>query len=159
MSKLDGYSNFSFLNALKPQDLDGTATNGTTIDTKGFDTCTFVVDVGAATSAGAMSAGDWHQIKLEHSDDDATWSETYPSQMIHSVVGGAGAYSALDSGIFQSITSTTDTNKIYAVGYKGPKRYVRIAFSAEGAPSVISAAAVAILGLPADWPVNTPVGE
>jgi hypothetical protein len=158
MGKIDGYSDFSFLNALKPQDLDGTLTNGTTIDTQGFDTVTFVVNVGAITSAGSLSATT-HQIKLEHSDDDSTWSEVYPSQMIHSVIGEAGPYSTLDSGIFQSIASVTDANKIYAVGYKGPKRYARIAFSAEGLPSVISAAAIALLGEPGNWPVNEPIGE
>lgn len=155
----DGYSNFAFYQALVPQDLDGTETNGVSIDRQGYDTVTFVVNVGAVTSAGTMAATN-HQIILEHFNSTASaWSEVYPSQMIHSVIGEAGAYSGLDSGIWQSIGSYTDASNVYVVGYKGPHRIVRLQFSASGTPSVMSAGAIAILGLPDNWPVNTPVGE
>lgn len=168
--KRDLYSNLKFFQALVPQDIAaGAATNGLTIDTRGYDTCVFVINCGAMTSAGALDAAQFWQLKLEHATVNTAgtgasdWSEVYPSQMIHSVIGMAGAYSTLDSGIFQSITSTDDisaaTGKIFFVGYKGPRRFVRIAFSEEGAPSTISASAIAILGGPQIWPVNSPVGD
>jgi len=75
----------------------------------------------------------------------------------------AGPYSTLDSGIFQSITSTDDisagTGKLFFVGYKGPRRFVRIVLSEENAPSTISASAICILGGAQVWPVNAPVGD
>ncbi len=172
--KRDLYSNLKFFQAMVPQAIAaGGSTAGLAIDTRGYDGCVFIINVGKTTSAGAFSAAQFWQIKLEHALADTydtaasasagTWSETYPSQMIHSVIGMAGAYSDLDSGIFQSITSLTDisaaTGKIFFVGYKGPRRFVRIAFSEEGTPSTISVSAVAVLGGAQVWPVNSPVGD
>lgn len=158
--KKDGYSNFGFFQVIAPQDLGTSAVEGTAVDKQGYQTATFVVNVGAATSAGAMSADNRYQLMLEHYNSTAgAWSECYPSQMIHSVIGPAGAYSTLNSGIFQSLASYTDASNTYTVGYKGPHRSVRIRISQVGAPSVFSVGAIGILGLPANWPVNEPVGE
>lgn len=166
--KRDLYSHLGFFQALAPQDIvAGAATNGLTIDLRGYDGCVFAVNAGALTGGGAFSADNRWQLKLEHglaSDAGVSvWSEVYPSQMIHSVLGGAGAYSTLNSGIFQSIASTTDlsagTGKMFVIGYKGPRRYVRIAVSEVGAPSTMSIAAIATLGLPSDWPVLEAVGD
>jgi len=166
--KRDSYSSLAFFQALVPQDVAaGAATNGLTVDTRGYDTCTFVINLGAMTGGGDLSADNRWQLKLEHGlESDAgvsAWSECYPSQMIHSVLGMAGAYSTLNSGIFQSIGSTTDisvgTGKTFVIGYKGPRRYVRIALSEVGAPSTISAAAIAALSGAGVWPVNEPVGD
>jgi len=166
--KNDVYSHLKFFQALVPQDIaTGAATNGLTVDTRGYHGCVFVVNCGALTGGGALSLGDAWQIKLEHGLASAAgvsvWSEVYPSQMIHSVIGMAGAYSALNSGIFQSIASTTDlsagTGALFKVGYIGPRRYVRITFSYTGLPSTLSAGAVAALGFPSDWSVSEPVGN
>lgn len=161
MPQRDGYSNFAFYQALEPQDVAaGGATNGLQIDTQGYDTAIIIVNIGDYTGGGALSADNRFQLMLEHahaSDGSAsTWSECYPSQMLHSVVGADGAYSTLNSGIFQSITSA-QVSDVYVVGYKGPRQYIRLRISEVGAPSTISMAAVAVLGLPANWPVNTPV--
>lgn len=162
----DGYSNFRFFQALLPQAIDDppTGLDGIAIDTKGYDTVTFVINVGATTAGtGAFEADDFHQLMLEHYNSAAgAWSEVYPSQMIHSVVGEAATVagaSVLNSGIFQSITSFTEVSTTYTVGYKGPHRSVRIGISGEVTPSIISFAAIAILGLPNDWPVMEPVGD
>ncbi len=162
MSRLrDGYSNFKFFQCLEPQDVasGGAAVTGITVDTLGYGTATIVVNVGMATG-GALSAEDNRfQLMLEHYNSDATsWSECYPSQMIHSVIGEDGAYSTLNSGIFQSIVSFTSfASRTYAVGYRGPYRFIRLRISEVGAPSTYSMGAIAILGLPANWPVNSPV--
>lgn len=157
----DGYSEFKFLQALEPQDVAaGGATNGITIDRRGYGTLTFIVNVGDYDGNGAFSADNRFQLKLEHGTASAlgvdTWSECYPSQMLHSVVGMGGAYSTLNSGIWQSITSANVSN-VYTVGYIGQRRYVRIAISEVGAPSTISFAAVAMLGKPEIWPVQDPI--
>ena len=154
----DGFSNFSFLQALEPQDIAaGAKTTGISIDRRGYDTVTFVVNIGDYTGGGAFSADNRFQLMLEHYNSTAgAWSECYPSQILHSVVGMDGAYSTLNSGIWASITSA-HTSTVAAVGYRGPHRSVRIAISEIGAPSTMSFGAIAMLGLPADWPVNTPV--
>jgi hypothetical protein len=159
MSIRDGYSNFGFFNAMSPITLtDATAETGYTVDTKGYETATMVVYVGSCTSAGAFGAANFWQLMLEHYNSTAAaWSECYPSQMIHSVVGQNGAYSGLDSGIFQSLVEVTARSTIYAVGYKGPHRFIRLRISCEGAPSLFSVAAICVCGNPANWPVNTPV--
>lgn len=156
----DGYSNFAFFQALEPQDVAaGAKTTGVSIDTRGYDTATFVVNVGNYTGGGAFSADNRFQLMLEHYNSTAgDWSEVYPSQMLHSVVGDRTAYSALNSGIWQSITSA-HVSDVYVVGYIGPHRSIRIAISEVGAPSTMSFGAVAILGLPANWPVNTPANS
>jgi hypothetical protein len=157
----DGYTGFKFYQALPPQDIvDGAQTLGPQVDTKGYETVTFIVNVGANTSAGAFSADNKIQVKLEHAHESATglastWSEVYPSQMIHSVIGEDGAYSTLASGVFLSIDSVAGfASTAYAVGYKGNRQYVRVVVSGAGAPSHYSMGAIAILGLPANWPVN-----
>ena len=169
--KRDGYSGFDFFQALKPQLYTTWANAGRAIDTVGYDTCTFVINAGTAASAGALGATSFIQLKLVHALADTyetaasasagTWSEVYPSQMLHSVIGMAGAYSSLDSGIFQSITSGTtgEEETVFAVGYKGPRRFVRIYVSGEDGASDIEMGAIAILGLPGTWPVNSPVGD
>jgi hypothetical protein len=158
----DGYSNFKFFQALEPQDYaaGGAALDGVSVDIRGYDTATIVVNVGDNTGGGAFSDTERFQLKLEHYNSAAgAWSECYPSQMIHSVVGMAGAYSTLNSGIFQSITSATQS-QAFAVGYKGPHRTIRVAISEVGGDaSTMSFGAIAVLGLPGDWPVSTPIGD
>lgn len=167
-AKRDLYSHLAFFEALAPQDVAaGATTNGLTVDLLGYDQAVIIVVAGAMTGGGAMSADNTWQLKLEHATASAagpdTWSEVYPSQMIHSVLGMAGAYSTLNSGIFQSIMSTTElstnTGQVYMIGYKGPRRYIRLAISEVGAPSTISLAAVAICSGAGVWPVNEPVGD
>jgi len=161
MTLRDGYSNFKFFQALEPQDVATGSVTGVSVDTRGFDCATIVVNVGYATGAGALSADNVHQLMLEHYNSTAVaWSECYPSQMIHSVIGMAGAYSTLNSGIFQSIASVTSfASQTYAVGYKGPHRFIRLRISDVGAPSTYSMGAIAVLGLPGDWPVSEPIGD
>lgn len=162
VNKRDGYSGFKFFQALEPQDVAaGGDTDGVSIDTKGFETVTIVVNVGTATGGGAFSVDNRFQLMLEHANSDAdgsvNFSEVYPSQILHSVVGTAGAYSTLNSGIFQSIASVTSyASQTYVAGYVGPRRWVRLRISEVGAPSTYSMGAVAVLGKPANWPVSEP---
>ena len=124
---------------------------------------TFIVNVGANTSAGAFSADNRIWAMLEHAHDDgagapSTWSEVYPSQIIHSTIGEDGAYSTLNSGIFLSIDSVGGyASAAYAVGYKGARQWVRVKTSGVGQPSIYSMGAIAILGQPANWPVNSAI--
>ena len=171
VSKRDLFSSLKFYQALKPKLYTTWANAGKAIDLRGYEGAIIVVNVGTVGSAGALGATSFIQLKLEHalgstydtaaSASDGTWSEVYPSQMIHSVIGMAGAYSALDSGIFQSITSGTsgEEETVFVVGYKGPRRFIRLYVSGEDGPSAIEMGAIAVLGLPQDWAVTAAVGD
>lgn len=151
----DGYSNFSFLKALTPGDQSaGAAVDGETIDLTGFETCVFVVNNGTDTGGGAYSVDNVHAFLLEHADASSGDNpDTFVA--INSTHVLRGVSTAMVSGVFASIDSQTGTNSIFQVGYIGPKRFVRLVYSGAGLPSLLSVGAVAILGLPHDWPVNT----
>ena len=159
----DGYSDFKFFDALSSicgDEANGLAINGIAVDRQGFDTVTFVVDIGRLESM--TTAASWFVLKLEHYNSVAlAWSEVYPSQMLHSVVGMDGAYSDLTqnpSGIFQSLVHSVGGSATYFVGYKGPHRLARVVLSGTlNSGASCNIAAIAILGLPSSWPVNTPI--
>lgn len=155
MATRDGYSNFGFFDGLSPQDTDGSALEGTDFDTQGFDTVTFTVFVGDLTSAGTMSADNRHTIALQHADVSSVASTASTYVAVGSVDMIRTGSGAITSGVWQSIASTTDGSTIYQIGYRGSKRFVRLHFSGNGAPSVMSVCAIAIGGLPANWPVNS----
>ena len=159
----DGYSNFKFFDALSPvigDAANGLAITGIAVDRQGYDTVTFVVDIGLCESM--TTAGSWHVLKLEHyCSVNLAWSEVDPSQMLHSVVGMDGAYSTLaanPSGIFQSLAHSEAGSTTYFVGYRGNRRLTRVVLSGTlNSGTSINIGVVAVLGLPSNWPVNSPV--
>jgi hypothetical protein len=162
--KRDGMSGFGFYTAFVPQDIVGGSTyNGDTIDLQGYNTCTFAVIFGSTAGSAAFTAQYWN-VRLEHGLASATgvsaWSDVTAVNILHSVYGSAGAYSALTSGICMSIL-LANIGSTLAVGYVGDvkHRYVRMVFSDTGTCSTASVAAVAILGAPGQWPVIEPVGH
>jgi len=167
--KKDLYSGLGFFQAIPPKLYTTWNIEGLAIDTEGYEGVTFVVNIGSVGSAGDLGATSFLQLQIEHalgstydtaaSASAGTWSEAYPSQLIHSVLGMAGAYSTLDSGIFQSIVDSTYGGTVYACGYKGPRRFVRVNVSGEDGASDVELGAIAILGMPDSWPVNAAVGD
>lgn len=155
MPTRDGYSNFGFFDAQIPLDTDGSALEGATFDTQGFDTVTFVVFVGDLTGGGAMSVDNKHTIALQHADVSSVASTASTYTAVGSVDMIRTGSTAITSGVWQSIASTTDASTIYQIGYRGSKRFVRLHFSGNGLPSIMSVCAIAIGGLPANWPVNS----
>lgn len=155
MAMRDGYSGSGFFKAVPPQDTDGSALAGADFDTQGFETVTFVADIGALTSAGAMSADNRHTIALQHADVSSVASTAGTYTAVGSADMIKTGSEAITSGVWQSIASTTDGSTIYQVGYRGSKRFVRPHLSGNGAPSVMSVCIIAIGGKPANWPVNS----
>ena len=155
MAKRDNYSGSGFFDALSPQDLPGTAVEGTDVDTLGFEAVTFVVFAGDLTSAGAMSADNRHTFALQEASVSTVASTAGAYTAVASLDMIKTGSEAITSGVWQSIASTTDGSTIYQIGYRGSKRFVRLHFSGNGAPSVLSACAIGILGLPGNWPVNS----
>lgn len=79
------------------------------------------------------------------------------------IINVSNAGSGLANGTFfcvGGVSADKDSfweSKAYAAGYIGDHRWVRIimSVSAAGDTSAVGVAAIAILGLEADWPVNT----
>lgn len=151
----DLFSGLKTFQALPPQDLDGTALAGTTVDTQGFDRVLLVVNMGQWTGGGDLSADNRHTVALQHASQSAagvdTWQAVPSIYMLRSETG------AVTSGIFLSMASAADNSEVaHKIGYLGPLRNVRLHFSGVGVPSVMSASALAILGDPQAWPVTEP---
>lgn len=168
MSLRDLFSNLGFFQAFPTGPTDGTAgaTNGNTIDLQGYGAATMLFGFTSYCSDGANGAGDYQIIYLQHGLASAAgvsaWSTVPASLLVHSVYGG---YDSTDSVILFSytsaseITGSTQASIIIRLGYKGDNlhRYLRWRHSNVGNASAIDAYGVAVLGEPANWPINTPV--
>lgn len=154
----DLYSNMRYYTAFEPQDVvAGAQRTGFTIDRRGYNGVLFIFNIGQANAAAAWTAQAW-QLQMEQAHTDSaipdTWSAVLNSELIFS---GISAGTTITSGVFLSAASYTGfCSGVVAVGYKGSARMLRVCFSDVNACSTISAGAVAILGFPADWPVNMP---
>lgn len=116
----DLYSNIAAIPALAPA-VQSAAANGASIDTLGAGRLAFVVNTGAVTSAGDFG------VKLQESDTGTSgWTDVAADQ----VDSTAPATLAADSA--------------YRLGYRGWKRYVRLALTKAGGTS-IAAGAVAVI--------------
>jgi len=118
MAMRDGKSGLAFdesLNAIV-KDAD---TNCTAIDSQGFSSVVHIVNVGAFSTTNKID------IELEHSDDNATFTDVTSNT---DVTGGT-----VDSnGVFQTIDANGDCNAVYAIGYVGGKRYSRVVLNYSG---------------------------
>lgn len=86
-----------------PQSANGTAVDGTGVDTSGFNT------ISVLFSAGAIGAADMDGVKIQHSDNNSTWAD---------VTGGAW-----------TAPTQTDDNKVWlaCIAAGGTlRRYVRV---------------------------------
>jgi hypothetical protein len=125
----DLYSNIGAVQALAPA-VKTAAGDGAAIDLKGYNSVAFVVNTGAVAGDGDFG------VKVQHSDTSTPGDFTdAPADQVDT-----------------NAPATLAANSAYRLGYRGHKRYVRIALTKEGGTSV-AAGAVAVLGNPADAPV------
>lgn len=111
--------------------VDNAAWTCVAVDTKGWDYCQFIFQLGANDIAVAS-------LKLTESDDDSSYSD---------VSNTTFGTSANDTGSTSTLPSATDDNKLFgfAVDCKARKRYLKLA-ATNGDGSVGGyAAALAIL--------------
>ena len=161
----DGYSGKSFQVALAPQEISVTSTyTGETIDLRGYEEVTFVLQVGATAGGGAFGASQrWKGIVQIGYPSDAgvsVWSDIAASQVLHNYYGEGSTHSTVTSGVVFSIDSADYSDTTEAVGLVGlgEHRYARVMFSEYSVVSTVSVAVLAILGHVADWPVAEPAG-
>lgn len=127
----DLYSNISVVSCITP-DADRTASvNGSSVDTRGFESLAFAFHYGTITD-GTFTPS------LEESDDDSAWTAVAAADL---------------QGTFTAGTSSADET-VVRVGYTGDKRYVRPVVTASGSPATGGEfSAVGILGCPHGAPV------
>uniref|UniRef100_UPI003BAAB2BC hypothetical protein n=1 Tax=Stappia sp. TaxID=1870903 RepID=UPI003BAAB2BC len=117
----DLYSNFAVVQAVASGSKSDAA-DGADVDLQGFYSALFVVNTGTISGAGDFT------FKLQESDEEGTGYEDVAAD---DVIGEA--------------PDTMAATSAYKLGYRGSKRYVRLAITKAGGTS-IQVGAVAILG-------------
>src|SRR5262249_1251251 len=122
ISMRDLYSNIGAALALAPA-VQASATTGPAIDTLGFGSVAFPVNIGAIASRGDLG------IKVQESDtaDNGDFADA-PAALVDS-----------------NAPATLAASSAYKLGYRGYKRFVRLALTKAGGTSV-AAGAIAVLG-------------
>lgn len=129
MSTYDNASLLKFAKALNIQAITASSTvAGNSIDTKGFESLTFLYEVGARID-GTFT------VLIQDSDDDSTFADVVDTFLI-------GTESAINTA-----------NTIKKIGYVGKKRYVKLSFVASAVTSGATVSATAILSHSATNPV------
>lgn len=139
-----GISN-SIINAVKT-----TGANGSTVDLQGFENATAVVTVGA--EGDTLAANLYFTVALQHSDDDAAWSNATQTDIVNGTIAADGIFLKLD-GTTGGNPDTTGGE--WQVGYVGGKRYVRLVLAKSGTHSTGTAmSGVIIKSTPRNAPVS-----
>jgi len=142
----DLHSNLKFVRTITARTASGTTDLlGADTDRQGFESVEHVVCVGA--SGDALSGSLKLDLILEHADADSSGAASTYSAVTNSddVIGGT-----VDSnGIFSTIDSTTKDEAVFAIGYRGEKRYSRVKVDLTGThTNGTPVAALIILGTP-----------
>jgi len=123
----DLYSNIGAVLALAPA-VQAAAANGPAIDLKDFGSVVIVVITGAIVSSGDFG------VKLQESGNGTDFADVDAED------------------VFTNAPTTLAASSAYKLGYRGGKRYVRVALTKASGTS-IAAGAVAVKGTPAKAPV------
>ncbi|MDX9690358.1 MAG: hypothetical protein EOM37_04840 [Proteobacteria bacterium] len=111
MAQRDLYHNVAATLSLSPAArVTGTA-NGTAADLRGFGSAVATVSFGSYTDGT-------HTPKLQHSDDNVTFTDATATEL---------------QGAFAALSGAGGANKVQNVGYIGNKRYVRVVITTTGA--------------------------
>lgn len=104
--------------------------NGTGVDLRGYGSAAVIVVTGTITDGT-------HAITVQESDDNSTWSDVADADLI---------------GTEPSI-GAADDNKLYEIGYRGRKRYLRANVAVSGATNGGTYGAIVVRGRPQVAPV------
>lgn len=116
--------------------------DGTTVDTQGFESVMFVVNSGI--EGDTLSGSVKFDFILQESSNDSDWSAVTSSTSV--TEGSVDA-----SGIFLTLDANGETPQTSQIGYIGGNRYVRVKIDATGTHSNGTPISVqAILGNPID---------
>lgn len=142
------------------------------VDLRGFDAATIIINVGSCDVNGSESC---MKLRLMHADSVTAASYDFVSStdlLGSDFLVNSGALStapisfggdmALVSGTIMDFdiaaASTLSGQGTWVIGYKGPRRYLKLMLESTGTANTgsIAMCAMAIAGLPANWPVCDP---
>lgn len=140
------YYNAAYVPLLPPLARPASAVSAS-VDLQNYDSAAFLVNVGAA--GDTWSGSNRVEAALQESDDNSAWNAVADSDMLKVVPGGQAA------GTFQVFNANAQAGQIYVTGYRGNKRYVRVALTnygttTNGTPMDV----IAVLGRPRLGPIN-----
>ncbi len=155
----DDYSNFKFFQCLQPAELVAADLTGETIDTQGYESLTVIVNVGNISDITSTS---YIGFVLQHTDASALGAGPSDFAVCASAdLIGLASTQAVTSGIWRTIGAEATGgisaglgSQTYQIGYRGTKRYVRLYVDANNTLDSAQVGGIAILGYPANWPVN-----
>lgn len=132
----DAYANVSVRETLAIATRTAT-TNGTGVDRVGGGA--MYQDAAIIVHTGTITDGT-HAVDVQESDDNSVWGSVAAAEL---------------QGAEPSI-GAPDDNKLYVIGYKGTKRYLRVAITASGTTSGGTYGATVLLSNPRNAPVVQP---
>ena len=140
------YYNIGVVPLLVPANRTASAVSAR-VETQNYDSVAFAVSVGA--TGDTWSGTNRVELALQESDDNSTFTAVADSDTLHVVSGGQA------TGTFMVFNANSQGSQVYETGYRGNKRYVRVALTNYGTTSVGTPMDVlAILGRPRMAPIN-----
>ena len=136
MAEFDLHSNIKAVHCIEAAVHTATTTNGAAIDTDGFESCEFIVHVGAAID------GDF-TVALEQSPDNGSGSPTSWTAVPAAEVLGTNPV----------VIVTGHTDSVARIGFIGKERHVRAVLTETAANTAGIVGVTAILGNPKVGPV------
>jgi hypothetical protein len=150
----DHFSNFSFTQEILPQDDIDADTNGAGVNRQGYNTLTFIFNIGRMS---LMSDASYYALALDHTEASALGLGPSDYTPVASIDLIRVTSHIVTSGIFQRLSSaSTLGSQTYKVGYVGSAQYVRARIEKVLTPSYLQAGVIAMRGEPSDWPVTYP---
>ena len=130
-----------------------TPSNG--IDTKGFESCEFVIIIGTITNIAQSPTPSW-AFKLQESDSQSSGftDVTSAASVIYGSANSPAGAPDTSTGVFLLVDAAAEDDEVYRIGYRGSKRYVRCVATASEVPGSTPIAIIAELGHPSDAPVS-----
>ena len=108
--------------------------NGTGVDLQGYEGATVLVTIGA--EGDTLSGSVYFEIGLEHSDDNATFTDVTQSEIVDGTIASGGIFLKIDgTGTAGTAGNPDTTGSTYRVGYIGGKRYIRTVIAKTGTHS------------------------
>ena len=141
------YYNIGIVPLLPPLNRTASAVSAS-VDTQNFDSVAFAVNVGA--TGDTLSGTNRVELQVQDSDDNTTFTAVSDADLLKAVTGGQA------SGTFGVLNAGGSVNQVYETGYRGNKRYARVALANFGTTSVgTNMDVLAVLGRPRMAPINS----
>jgi hypothetical protein len=145
MTMRDLVNAIAFANSVTPQTIAGADLTGIGVDLAGFGSATVVLVLGDIDELGGSPVGSAKiDLRLQHSDDNASWSDVTDADVI-----GLSGVTAVTNGV---AASTTGDAVPVDVGYVGDRRYLRAILQPSGLSNGGPAGAIVIKGHPRHAP-------